>query len=72
VKKAITYSDEKLLKNSLKIYKREKKEINDGLVLEHAVRLAKSKVGIFKYFQKNQEILLNFYKKKYIFLLTIF
>ena len=41
--KAITYSDEKLLKNALKIYKREIKEINDSVVLEHAVRLAKSK-----------------------------
>lgn len=41
--KAITYSDEILLKAALKKYKREKVEIDDAKVLHHAVRLAKTK-----------------------------
>jgi len=42
--KAITYSDECLLKGALKKYKREKIHIDDAKVLHHAVRLAKTKV----------------------------
>ena len=45
IRKAITYSDEKLLKTALKTYKKEKLEINDANVLHHAVRLAKIKVS---------------------------
>ena len=45
IRKAITYSDEKLLKTALKAYKKEKLEINDAYVLHHAVRLGKLKVS---------------------------
>ena len=42
--KAVTYSDEKLLKTALKKYKREKLQIDDAAVLHYAVRIAKAKV----------------------------
>ena len=42
--KAITYSDENLLKQTLKIYKSQEIKLNDANILHHAVKLAKVKV----------------------------
>ena len=39
--KGITYSDEALVKQTLKSYKTQQTKINDALVLHHAVKLAK-------------------------------
>ena len=46
--KAITYSDENLLKQTLKIYKSQEIKLNDAHILHHAVKLAKVKVNSIK------------------------
>ena len=46
--KAITYSDENLLKQTLKIYKSQEIKLNDAHILHHAVKLAKVKVNFIK------------------------
>ena len=46
--KAITYSDENLLKQTLKVYKSQEIKLNDANILHHAVKLAKVKVNFDK------------------------